>query len=386
MWHPGGAHPFIGLNEALVHNGDFANYEAVCDYLEQRNLFPLFQTDTEVSAQVFDLHHRLYGYPLELVIESLAPTTERDFILLPKEKQDLYHQIQTTHIHGSPDGPWFFIIAQSLPEASRLIGITDTSMLRPQVFAIQEGEESIVFSASEKQVIDAALSSLSKEDQRFWPRADKYWNARGGSHTDGGAFIFSIVDGECGKELICNNKFGEQISTKDLPISHTSQIQDATYSGISLSDYTSHHEIFDTFTASILDWDYNHLKGFIKEIGDWASDNREEAILLLSKMIDRVYPTGNIRRSSLLSLCDSCIDELFSSIVTKSCDSYVYNKSLGDDSPDTRKVTINADDYEIEGPSSLALELVKLTSEGWYNFLIYNCANVFEIKSFASNS
>ena len=26
VWHPGGAHPFIGMNEALVHNGDFANY------------------------------------------------------------------------------------------------------------------------------------------------------------------------------------------------------------------------------------------------------------------------------------------------------------------------------------------------------------------------
>jgi len=22
VWHPGGAHPFVGLNEALVHNGD----------------------------------------------------------------------------------------------------------------------------------------------------------------------------------------------------------------------------------------------------------------------------------------------------------------------------------------------------------------------------
>ena len=26
VWHPGGAHPFIGMDEALVHNGDFANY------------------------------------------------------------------------------------------------------------------------------------------------------------------------------------------------------------------------------------------------------------------------------------------------------------------------------------------------------------------------
>ncbi|GAH71048.1 unnamed protein product, partial [marine sediment metagenome] len=35
---------------------------------------PLFLTDTEVSVLVFDLLHRIYGYPLEYVIESLAPT------------------------------------------------------------------------------------------------------------------------------------------------------------------------------------------------------------------------------------------------------------------------------------------------------------------------
>jgi len=28
VWHPGGAHPFTGMDEALVHNGDFANYYA----------------------------------------------------------------------------------------------------------------------------------------------------------------------------------------------------------------------------------------------------------------------------------------------------------------------------------------------------------------------
>ncbi|MBU1627036.1 glutamate synthase, partial [bacterium] len=47
VWHPGGAHPFTGLNEALVHNGDFANYYAVTEYLKQKNIFPLFITDTE---------------------------------------------------------------------------------------------------------------------------------------------------------------------------------------------------------------------------------------------------------------------------------------------------------------------------------------------------
>ena len=167
VWHPGGAHPFVGLNEALVHNGDFANYASICEYLAQRNIQPLFLTDTEVSVLVFDLLHRTYNYPLEYVIEALAPTTERDFVMLPPEKRSQYEMLQITHMHASPDGPWFFLIAQSDPKgpAYRLIGITDTSMLRPQVFALQEnGEVAIGFAASEKQAIDAALESLAGED------------------------------------------------------------------------------------------------------------------------------------------------------------------------------------------------------------------------------
>ncbi len=34
VWHPGGAHPFAGLDDALVHNGDFANYQSMVDYLQ----------------------------------------------------------------------------------------------------------------------------------------------------------------------------------------------------------------------------------------------------------------------------------------------------------------------------------------------------------------
>ena len=194
VWHPGGAHPFIGMNEALVHNGDFANYHSVCEYLAQRNIFPQFLTDTEVSILLFDLWNRVYKYPLEYIIEALAPTTEFDFDQLSAEKQRIYRQIQAMHMHGSPDGPWFFIIARSLVEngAFQLIGITDTAMLRPQVFALQEGEVSIGLICSEKQAIDATLASLASEDKRFTPIADKYWNARGGSHTDGGSFIFTV--------------------------------------------------------------------------------------------------------------------------------------------------------------------------------------------------
>ena len=194
VWHPGGAHPFIGLNEALVHNGDFANYVSVCEYLAGRGIYPQFLTDTEVSVLLFDLWNRVYQYPMEYIIEALAPTTETDFDRLPSEKQRIYRQIQAAHIHASPDGPWFFIIARSLAETKQfqLMGITDTAMLRPQVFALQEGEVSIGLICSEKQAIDATLASLAREDSRFTPVADMYWNARGGSSTDGGAFLLTV--------------------------------------------------------------------------------------------------------------------------------------------------------------------------------------------------
>lgn len=219
VWHPGGAHPFVGLNEALVHNGDFANYHSITRYLKQHGIQPLFLTDTEVSVLLFDLLRRTYRYPLERVFESLAPTTERDFEMLPSERKDIYRRLQQAHIHGSPDGPWFFIVASHPPGDGtfELIGITDTSMLRPQVFALQEGVPEgagpsapparFGVIASEKQAIDAALRALHQDGKAHAPYADLYWNARGGSCTDGGAFVFTVGDGG----LKCTNKFGDEV-------------------------------------------------------------------------------------------------------------------------------------------------------------------------------
>ena len=140
VWHPGGAHPFIGMDEALVHNGDFANYHAVSEFLKQHNIYPQFLTDTEVSVLLFDLCNRTFNYPMEYIIEAIAPTSEYDFDQLPPEKQQIYRYIQAGHTQSAPDGPWFFIIARNNPYEKffQLIGITDTAMLRPQVFALQE--------------------------------------------------------------------------------------------------------------------------------------------------------------------------------------------------------------------------------------------------------
>ena len=65
---------------------------------------------------------------------------------------------------------------------------------------------------SEKQAIDATLLSLSKDDKRICPVADRYWNARGGSHNDGGAFIFNLQKNPAGKiRITCTDKFGKPV-------------------------------------------------------------------------------------------------------------------------------------------------------------------------------
>ena len=423
VWHPGGAHPFIGMHEALVHNGDFANYASICTYLAQRNMHPLFLTDTEVAVLMFDLLHRIYSYPLEYVIEAMAPTTERDFTLLPPEKQRLYQLLQTVHLHSSPDGPWFFLIAQSdvRKHAYRLIGITDTSMLRPQVFAMQQGTASIGLAASEKQAIDAALESLAQEDSRFWSRADLYWNARGGSHTDGGAFIFNIHTAEGGKPaLLCTDKFGRAIApdpakrpldkirpqtrgeVEALPeggasaptllhiLSETQdRPQDRPKGGASAptplqttpaptrSGTLSQADLFGQVCEQLPMWDYDDVRAFLLDLERTTrnDDDRDRAIGVLSLLMDRYYSAGTMKRSCLLALLNQSFVQLVNSIREDPSQRYVW-AGFGSPLPEygDTKVTLvlDARGYPPEGNESLARELVMLYQLGFRRIIVAN--------------
>ncbi len=327
VWHPGGAHPFIGMNEALVHNGDFANYHSVSEYLAQHNLFPQFLTDTEVSVLLFDLFNRTYGYPTEYIIEALAPTTELDFDRLPADKRRIYRHIQASHIHASPDGPWFFIIARSLDPAKgfQLVGITDTAMLRPQVFALQEGEVSIGLICSEKQAIDATLASLAKEDSRFTPVADQYWNARGGSYTNGGAFLFHITpkngDGTNGQyEMRVTNKFGESVTTAPGQ-THCDLSSAPTVSAKNEEDKAKIERaikendpvgLYTYFRDLIVEMDYDRLRWFVDELVDQTAKKKPSfGIEALTLCMDRRYPTGDKKRSSIYSILRNGLETLF---------------------------------------------------------------------------
>jgi glutamate synthase domain-containing protein 1/glutamate synthase domain-containing protein 3 len=319
VWHPGGAHPFVGVNEALVHNGDFANYHSVCEYLRQRNIRQQFLTDTEVSVQLFDLWDRVYKYPLEYIIEALAPTTELDFDQLLPEKQVIYREIQATHIHASPDGPWFFIIARSREDQIQLLGITDTAMLRPQVFALSDsGDVQIGLICSEKQAIDATLRSLAKEDPRFCPVADKYWNARGGSSSDGGAFVFTVAPDQGGRmRLTCADKFGRPVTLDSGTVRcdvETSEIrvQDSPEPVRNKLQAGDVEGLF-AYAQDLPAWPAGKLRWFCEQVLQAAGDakSRAAAIDLLTLLHDRRFDTGDKRRATVIQVVEQTLDRLF---------------------------------------------------------------------------
>lgn len=396
VWHPGGAHPFGAIDTALVHNGDFANYSSVCEYLAQRHIYPQFLTDTEVSIQIFDLLSRTYKYPLEYIIEALAPTTELDFDRLPGEKQAIYRAIQATHIHASPDGPWFFIIARTLAGADKfqLMGITDTSMLRPQVFAFADGEVQVGLICSEKQAIDATLHSMSKDDSRICPIADKYWNARGGSSTDGGSFIFTVEKNGSEKYgLHCTDKFGvpvklpSGVEVGNLPeeIALAGTNEDKFANGIRGYFDTGSNAVFSYLTENIAGWPLADVGRACDAVISRAKDSNQfaRAIETLTLLNDRCYAIGTKKRKHILQIVRSALRRLFSKLPpigdeTSASEfrliNYDNREQLREPQEGETTLIIDTLGFPPEGDNCNSALLVDAYMKGWKHFIVYNCA------------
>lgn len=404
VWHPGGAHPFLGMDDALVHNGDFANFVSTSVYLKQRGYTPLFLTDTEVSVLAFDLYNRLYNYPLELIFEALAPTTERDFVKLPPEKQRIYKAIQTAHMHGSPDGPWFFIVARNgvidarrgRPGGWQLVGITDTSMLRPQVFALQETDRaSMAVIASEEQAINAVFESVAAEDARFCPVPDRVWVARGGSHSDGGAFVYRVLPSENGYTLECTDKFGRPIRT-DRTQRHDDPAGAATPSPVfvsmngrfdaSLAD-GGVDDLFAEIVGRMPESTFAEIRATVGAVCARAADSplhRRAAIDLLTRLRDRRYPTGGKKRSALLAILDDALRRCFrlaplyglgaetSGDVDRRID-FATRRAVRPPANEAAILYIDARAFPAEGDDSAARAIVRAHREGWKRIVVFHC-------------
>jgi glutamate synthase domain-containing protein 1/glutamate synthase domain-containing protein 3 len=415
VWHPGGAHPFIGLHEALVHNGDFANYHAVCEYLRQWGVVPQFITDTEVSALLFDLYARVLGYPLEFVIEALAPTPEGDFERLPKRRQRIYRAIQSAHLHGSPDGPWFFIVARAEPGSGspQLIGITDVSMLRPQVFCLLEGEKSYGAVASEKQALDAFFEEIASADPSVPPMANRYWVARGGSCTDGGAFIYTLKKKNDTFNLDVRDKFGSQVIGRarpgrrkemrsllpilDRPLSRKSK---KNLSGARSAGHSSLRETENGIYAEISKPPQPLFQKDLREMIEELQSNRyenfrqritrlvdeegiKEAVVKLTLLRDRRWDQGKGQQTFQLAAIERSIRSILDSVQssgTKNKTGMIrldagtaWKKAFPIPSDSSDTMVIDAGEFPNDGPQAVSRALARSHSEGWRNFVVYRC-------------
>ena len=392
VWHPAGAHPFIGLNDALVHNGDFANYYGVTEYLRQHHLVPQFLTDTEVSALLFDLMSRVFKYPLEYVIEGLAPTTELDFDRLPEDKKRIYAAIQSLHVHASPDGPWFFIIARSDADRDRfqLLGVTDTSMLRPQVFAVQEGEVSIGLVASEKQAIDATLHSLAAEDGRFRLVADRYWNARGGSHTDGGAFVFTVQGHNGSSRLTCTDKFGREVERTPgdwrvdfrAPTVAPRRAEDWSEKLARPSAPGAAESLFRELCPEIAAMSFDNLRwltGELRRVADRDAAGLALALELATLLGDRRYDCGDKKPGMVLQIVREGVRDLLDSVPLVGSDAPGAFQRIDWESRDRlcapagaqSTLVIRATDFPPEGEDCDARLSMRAYELGWRRFIFY---------------
>lgn len=405
VWHPGGAHPFAGLHEALVHNGDFANYHAVCEYLRQWGIIPQFITDTEVSVLLFDLYSRVLGYPLEFVIEALAPTPEGDFERVSKRRQRIYRAIQSAHLHGSPDGPWFFIVARAEPGtgAPQLIGITDVSMLRPQVFCLREGEKSYGAIASEKQALDAFFEEIASQDNTIPPMADRYWAARGGSCTDGGAFVYTLKKENGAAILDVRDKFEKRISGKAFSDTRkkTSSLvirlerrtnnpgkkssQGEGENGIPSWSLNIPHDPFEGLARELKkDLQRNLTINFQRGIHKLVEEEGiKKALEKLTLLRDRRWNPGEGHRTFQTATIEQAIQTILDSVpgigkksrtgMTRLDRDSAWKNSVPEpiDSSDT--MVIDAGDFPNDGPSAASRAIADAHAKGWRNFIVYRC-------------
>jgi glutamate synthase domain-containing protein 3 len=258
------------------------------------------------------------------------------------------------------------------------------------VFALSHGEVEIGLCCSEKQAIDATLHSLAAEDPRFHPVADKYWNARGGSHTDGGAFIFRLSGAGENKKLMCTDKFGAAIELapgkkhRDRTAEITSP-QQAAPLGKTIRDYIGKHdseELFRWIETELIDWNYNTLEWVLLEIAKAASEsdeNRATAIKALTLLNDCRYATGAKKRSSVLELTHNALHTIFrecSPIASNGQAGYRFidwqtHEALRSPRDGEQTLVLDATGFAPEGADCHSHLLVEAYRLGWKKCIVY---------------
>jgi glutamate synthase domain-containing protein 3 len=274
-----------------------------------------------------------------------------------------------------------------------MLGITDTAMLRPQVFAFCEGEVQVGLICSEKQAIDATLLSLSREDKRICPVADRYWNARGGSHTDGGAFIFNLAKDQSGKmQMTCTDKFGKPVpmprSTEPCNFAANVATNQTSSDIRKIEDMIRGLQpvaLFEYFRDNISSWSFDEIRSVCRLIGEQGREpkNTAMAIEALTLLNDRRYPTDSKKRSHIIHIVRSELYRLLRALphleIERRGDSTYrlinYENRCALRAPRDNEVTLVIDSrrFPPEGDQCDASILRGAYLKGWRRFIVFDC-------------
>jgi glutamate synthase domain-containing protein 3 len=275
----------------------------------------------------------------------------------------------------------------------QLLGITDTAMLRPQVFAFLDGDVQVGLIASEKQAIDATLQSLAKDDPRVCPVADRYWNARGGSHTDGGAFMFNLEKGVDGRmRMACADKFGR-------PVEMPKQTDPCDFT-LDVLSLDRHPEITKPISEALdkgplavfayirdhmASWSFDEFRVACRVLGDQAGHPKtiQTAIDALNLLHDRKYATGSKKAGHVRYLVQDELVRLFKRVpaLPAQADPNTRHRFIDFETRDTLRapqqnettLIIDASGFPPEGRDCDAALLVDAYRLGWRRFIPINC-------------
>jgi len=237
--------------------------------------------------------------------------------------------------------------------------------------------------ASEKQAIDATLSSLSAEDPRFRKVADRYWNARGGSYTDGGAFIFTTTtDGERWS-VSCADKFGRVIEAPpgEYAIDRSS-IPGAPRPPVDpVPAESGPAGAFERIVGAMPGWRLSNVRWIVDTLVESTSGGAapDDAVDLLALLVDRMYDTGGMKRSAVREILEDGIDRILGALPgldkTSPCPWRRIDRdsrgSLRPPRDGERVLVVDASRFDPEGDDCDARLEVDAHGMGWKRFVIH---------------
>lgn len=156
----GGAHPFTLLDWSIVHNGEISSYGINRRYLEMFGYQCTLQTDTEVTAYLFDLLLRKQRLPLELATKAMAAPFWSQIDHMPEDQKQVMTAIRQVYGSALLNGPFAFILGHK----DGLVGINDRIKLRPLVAA---EKDDVLYVANE----EAAIREIVSPDRVWMPQA-----------------------------------------------------------------------------------------------------------------------------------------------------------------------------------------------------------------------